>query len=202
MTMKEKHITKTTLKGRGWTEALIKRLLPEPFEVPNPYYSTRSMYLWNEKDVIEAEENPAFLEYQEKRKVYRKRAASAVRTKNEKMQGMLNDAIAEVKVMKLGSEEVRWLALAAKQNWYDRTKQYERNAYIADYKTVQRWTVNYIRHTLTTYDSFLFSAKGKTGISFAYPLYRKAVLQKIADTYPDLQEECRRQMGVEQNGLY
>ncbi|MEI4896734.1 hypothetical protein Q8G71_36205, partial [Klebsiella pneumoniae] len=67
----------------------------------------------------------------------------------------------------LDYEEVVERAIRAKQNWYDMTGQYERSAYGADSRTVQRWTVNYIRHKLTKYDAFLYSAKGKTGISFA-----------------------------------
>ena len=50
------------------------------------------MYLWKEKDVLEAEQNREFLEHSEKRKVYQKRAAAAVRTKEEKMRVILQTA--------------------------------------------------------------------------------------------------------------
>ncbi|MBQ7993643.1 MAG: hypothetical protein IJ252_11515 [Solobacterium sp.] len=194
MSEKEKYITKSTLKERGWSEKLIQEFLPLPREVQNPHYSRMSMYLWKEKDVIEAEKRQEFADHLEKRKVFQKRAQAAVRTKNEKMKVILAKAIEEIEVQELDYEEVVERALQAKQNWYDMTDQYERCAYGADEKTVQRWTVNYIRHNLTKYDAFLWSAKGKTGISFAYPLYRKAVLEKISDVYPYLCEECGRQI--------
>lgn len=191
---KEKYITKSTLKKRGWSDRLIQKFLPAPREVKNPHYSRMSMYLWKEKDVIEAEKNQEFIDHLEKRKVYQKRAQAAVRTKNEKMKTILAKAIEEIEVEKLDYEKAVKKAIKAKQAWYDMTDQYERTAYGADEETVQRWTVNYIRHRLTKYDAFLYSAKGKTGISFAYPLYRKAVLEKIAEVYPALREECHRQI--------
>ena len=64
----------------------------------------------------------------------------------------------------------------------------------ADRDTVRRWMVNYIRHNLTRYDEFLYEARGRTGIRFAYPEYRCAVLEEIARVYPELQEECKRQI--------
>ena len=194
---KEKYITKSTLKERGWTEKLIHELLPPPKECRNPYYSRMSMYLWKEKDVIEAEKKQEFTDHLEKRAKYKERAATAVHTKKEKMKAVLDKAIEEIEVTELDYEEVVERAIRAKQNWYDMTGQYERSAYGADSRTVQRWTVNYIRHKLTKYDAFLYSAKGKTGISFAYPIYRKAVLEKISDVYPYLCEECGRQSGTE-----
>lgn len=193
MNEKEKYLTKTALRERGWSEKLIREFLPLPLECRNPYYSRMSMYLWKEVDVILAEKRPEFTAHLEKRKMYQKRAEAGVRTKNEKMKTILAKAVREIEVKQLDFEMVTDRAVKAKQNWYDITGQYERTAYGADSRTVQRWTVNYIRHNLTKYDSFLYSAKGKTGISFAYPLYRKAVLEKIAEAYPYLCEECARQ---------
>ena len=195
MSEKEKYVTKTELKKRGWNDELIGKYLPEPYVTKNPYYSRMSMYLWKEKDVLEAEQNKEFLDCLEKRKVYQKRAAAAVRTKEEKMRVILNAAIEHIKVEEHDYEEVVKRALKAKQNWYDITDQYDRDVRNADSRTVQRWTVNYIRHNLTDYDEFLYNAKGKTGISFAYPLYRRAVLDRISDVYPYLCEECERQKG-------
>lgn len=191
---KDRYLTKSTLKARGWSEELIREFLPSPKKCRNPHYSRMNMYLWKEKDVIKAEKNQEFIDHLEKRKVYQKRAEAAIRTKNEKMKTILARAIEEIEVKEMDYEEVAERAIRAKQDWYDMTGQYEKTASGADSRTVQRWAVNYIRHRLTKYDSFLYSAKGKTGISFAYPLYRRAVLEKIACVYPYLSEECGRQM--------
>ena len=190
----EKHFTKTTLKERGWSDALIEQLLPPPIVCRNPYYRKMNMYLWKEYDVLEAEKQPEFTAHLKRRSVHQKRAQAAVRTKNRKMQERLTDAIARIRVEEVDYAQVVNDAVDAKQNWYDMTGQYDRRVRGADQKTIERWTVNYIRHNLTTYDSFLYSAKGKTGISFAYPLYRRAVLEKIAEVYPWLFGECTRQM--------
>ena len=190
----ERNFTKTTLKARGWNDALIEKLLPPPIVCRNPYYRKLNMYLWKEYDVLEAEKQPEFTEHLKKRSAHQKRAQAAVRTKNRKMQERLADAIEKIHVKEVDYARVVDDAVDAKQNWYDMTGQYDRSVYGADQKTIERWTVNYIRHNLTTYDSFLYSAKGKTGISFAYPLYRKAVLEKIAEVYPWLYGECIRQM--------
>ena len=63
----------------------------------------------------------------------------------------------------------------------------------ADEQTKQRWAVNYIRHSLTTYDADLYENKGRVGKDEAYQMYRSAVLDKIAEAYPFLAEECARQ---------
>ena len=191
---KEKYITKTELKTRGWTEEMIAGILPPPLVKPNPHYTRGKMYLWKEKDVVNGEKRQEFIDHCEKRKVYQKRAEAAVRTKNEKMRTILAKAIEEIHVKQVSFEKVTLDALRAKQYWYMATGQDDMSVQGADSRTVERWTVNYIRHRLTEYDSFLFSAKGKTGISFAYPLYRKAVLEKIAEVYPSLEEECQRQI--------
>lgn len=56
-----------------------------------------------------------------------------------------------------------------------------------------RWVVNYIRHNLISYDSTLFDNKGKVGKDEAYPIFKKAVLDRIAATYPKYAAECKRQ---------
>jgi hypothetical protein len=195
----ENYLTKTELKQRGWTEAMMKQLLPEPMISVNPHCRRMKMYLWKESDVTQAEKKQDFQERIEKRKPHQERAQRAVKTKQEKMKTILLAAIEKIRVKKMDFQKVTRLALSAKRNWYLYTGQWENTAFSPDEKTIQRWTVNYIRHNLTEYDSFLFSVKGKTGISFAYPLYRKAVLEKIADVYPALREECDRQAAFNQN---
>jgi hypothetical protein len=63
-----------------------------------------------------------------------------------------------------------------------------------DDETKARWAVNYVRHKLTNYDEELYSIKGKVGIRSAYVTYKKAVLRKIAQVYPELQIACQKQI--------
>ena len=189
----ERCLTKTELKQRGWTEAMMKEMLPDPEISVNPHCRRMKMYRWKESDVTQAEKKQDFLDGLEKRKPHRERAQRAVKTKQEKMKTILTGAIEKIRVKEMDFQKVTRRALSAKRSWYLITGQWENMVFNPDEKTIERWTVNYIRHNLTEYDSFLFSVKGKTGISFAYPLYRKAVLEKIADVYPQLREECARQ---------
>ena len=189
----ERYLTKTELKQRGWTEAMMKEMLPDPEISVNPHCRRMKMYRWKESDVTQAEKKQAFLERIERRKPHQERAQRVVKTKQEKMKTILTSAIGNIRVKKMDFQKVTRRALGATRNWYLITGQWDNTQFNPDEKTVERWTVNYIRHNLTEYDSFLFSVKGKTGIPFAYPLYRKAVLEKIADVYPQLSEECARQ---------
>jgi hypothetical protein len=58
---------------------------------------------------------------------------------------------------------------------------------------IDRITVNYIRHELTNYDAMFAALKGQIGRDDAIDLVRDRVLDLIAEAYPDLATECRRQ---------
>lgn len=63
----------------------------------------------------------------------------------------------------------------------------------ADENTVTRWTVNYIRHRMTSYDEQLYHMKGKVGKNGMYREIHNHILYKIANVYPELAEECEQQ---------
>ena len=52
----------------------------------------------------------------------------------------------------------------------------------------ERWAVNYIRHTLTDYDTTLPTLPDQY-----HKQYKLNVLDAIADTYPQFRRECERQ---------
>jgi hypothetical protein len=54
--------------------------------------------------------------------------------------------------------------------------------------------VNYIRHRLTTYDRDLELAAGRPGAERARDAIREKVYDAIAEAYPDLADECYRQL--------
>jgi len=59
---------------------------------------------------------------------------------------------------------------------------------------LRRITVNHLRHNLSDYDRRLDDLFGKVGKSEAYIILNRKIYTSIADTYPDLAEECERQM--------
>ena len=57
--------------------------------------------------------------------------------------------------------------------------------------------MNFILHELTAYDKDI--ASHMVGRTQQYNRYHKAVFAKIAEAYPDLAEECFRQMQRKKN---
>ncbi|MGM9941516.1 MAG: helicase-related protein [Bulleidia sp.] len=71
---KEENICLSTLKSRGWTTALIDRLLPPPESVRNPHYRCApAMKIWPLVSVEEAEKNPEFIQHVEKKNAHRQK---------------------------------------------------------------------------------------------------------------------------------
>ena len=184
----------------GFNKKLIASLLPDPILKPNPHYKRASkMKLWSEADVMAAMQTQEFADEQIKIQKRRASAAKAVQTKTEKTVQLAERNISEISVQRIDIDKLRQKTLDTKQNWYD----FQANlrwdwdryytAYEADEETVERWMVNYIRHRLTKYEDTLDSYTGKTGKQDAYMLYSTAVLEKIAEVYPELADECKRQ---------
>jgi hypothetical protein len=71
----------------------------------------------------------------------------------------------------------------------------DRDGSNADLDTRRRWAVNFARHELTEYDHHLEEVAGKVGIDRAVQAIRTKVFVAIAETWPDLADECARQLG-------
>lgn len=67
-----------------------------------------------------------------------------------------------------------------------------------DKNTLDRVTVNYIRHKLTNYDYATSRIKDKSRYWAAY----KTVMSAIASTYPELKREVVRQVAVKYNNEF
>ena len=64
----------------------------------------------------------------------------------------------------------------------------------SDKEFLNRITVNYIRHNLTTYEKIIDTMYSKVGKQKAYNMLNKKVFEEIANVYPDYKEECDRQL--------
>lgn len=186
---KTKYISKTTLLSRGWTEKSIDEILPPPKLVDNPHYKCSSpMQLWEEKVVKQKERTKKFKEYAEK-KAKRSQAMqkSIEKRKNETLE---MSKTFDVTVERIDMDDLREETLISKWNWYMDTEQYDRAdyVYIADPETLVRWEINYIRHNLTNYDYELEKLYRQIGKSDAYFEYRKNLMKKIKEVYPELKE--------------
>lgn len=196
--MENSKITLSTVKSYGFTDKLIKELLPEPELVINPHYrSGPKMKLWDVSVVESAMKTEIFVAEMEKRNKRREAAKKAVQTKTSKLQLQVDEFIKSVKISRIPLERLRSAAIRDKQKWYDLNGIYDKFAEDADDATVKRWMVNYIRHNMVEYDQEIDDMKGKTGKSLLYFELHNGVLHRISEVYPELADECLRQIKCE-----
>lgn len=161
MEMNEK-ITLTKVKQMGFSDKLISLLLPEPELVDNPYYkSAAPMKLWNKKDVEEAMKRDEYINYQEKRKKRKTAAEKAVQTKKTNLLSAIQEESDKIMIKIIPFDTLKSKAIQAKQEWYNQhydplSDEFRKSAYNADEDTINRWSVNYLRHRMTSYDEQLF----------------------------------------------
>lgn len=86
---KTKMICKTTVKGYGFSDGMIKKLLPEPKYVRNPYYSTADMMcLWEEKVVLDVMKTDAFKEAFARKVAINEKARKTKEKREEEREGI------------------------------------------------------------------------------------------------------------------
>lgn len=184
----------------GWTRTMILKFLPAPKLKTNPRYrSAPDMKLWRIEDIEAVMARDDFQEAAEKAKASRVTGKKGAETRRQKLAAEVDEKIKNIRVMSMDEKSLRKATLMAKQNWYDYIAAerdgdpYGNVAADADEETIRRWIVNYIRHELTDYDYDLYHTKGRTGCRERYGRYHDAVLDKIAEVYPNYAEECQRQ---------
>ena len=191
----EKLVTQATVLSMGFTKSMIDKLLPAPTLKQNPHYkSSAPMKLWKEADVLAAMETDAYREAAAKAAQRKQAAAKAVDTKRKNAEVLADELIAAIHVRRIELPELERLALDAQQRWYDFRGRGE--IVNPNEEDVQRWMVNYIRHELCEYDDSLYTLflPGKMADKDKlYPKVKRETLAKIAQVYPELAEECKKQ---------
>lgn len=87
--------------------------------------------------------------------------------------------------------EIKRLAIAHYKEIWQNTPFMVENINIASDKQVKQWMVNFIRHKLTGYDEAV--ALVNANIPGGYQILKNTVLEKIANMYPFLKDECEKQ---------
>ena len=191
---KPEYYSQTTLKSFGFTAKMIETMLSEPILKDNPHYRCAApMKLWLITEVEVVMQTDEFKEAVQKRESRRQGAAKAVETKRAKLHAEIEAKIQKIKVEVLTIGQLRNEAIADRQAWYDMDWENCCDAASADEPTIKRWMVNYVRHNLTSYDDVLYRMSGKVGCQDEYLTYKFAVLDKIAEAYPKLKQECNQQ---------
>lgn len=184
------------LKKRGWTNTLIQRHLGQPDRtIPNPHYRKAApMRLYRLARVTAVEEADQWSDLIAKATARRMAAARAAETKTRALLAELEGM--EFTVPRMPSADLVRKACA---NYNERRE--ERDDWDAlpatpnsDAAFLDRIMVNYLRHRKSRYEKKLEEVKGRVGVGEAYLEINNRIYQAIADAYPELAEECRRQM--------
>lgn len=191
---RDKYYGLEEIKELGFTARLMGKYLPDADKiVKNPYNSHALIRFWLKTKIDALIAEPPLRDelatVMKHRATRQAGAKKAVETKVRKTTDRVSLLCKSLKLRyKRPLDKVRWDALQRKEEQY-------RNAefYSADPATIDRWTVNYIRHNMVDYDYCLEKLKGVVGKDEAYAILKNYVLDLIKSTYPELAEECERQ---------
>ena len=190
--MTKQFITKTDLISiRKWTDRLIKKYMPVPDTIKkNPHFRRASeMKLYKISRVESIEKNEHFLIDFQKTILRRKSSAKMVETKKDNL--LIEISELPISVEFIPRNELVPLVI---DDYNDRN-------YYKDYltlrdldqSTLERLTVNYIRHQLTSYDQCLGLIFSKVGKKEGYRLLIERIYNCISESYPELTRECTLQ---------
>lgn len=190
--MTKQFITKTDLISvRKWTDRLIKKYMPVPDEIRNnPHYGRASeMKLYKISRVESIEKNEQFLIDFQKTILRRKSSAKMVETKKDNL-------LIEISELPISVEIIpRYELVPLVIDDYNDRNYYKDYLTLRDLdqSTLERLTVNYIRHQLTSYDQCLGLIFSKVGKKEGYRLLRERIYNCISESYPELTRECTLQ---------
>ncbi len=189
---------KKQLKERGWSEKMIETLYGEPFDTRRLGLYCEE-YLYHPMRVLTIESTEEFQRLSEK---YLQRKQKGEETSNKRKNSIIERAkTLPIKVVFLTHKTAMRQAVTA-WNEHQEARCLNRvfQEFDFEYATMdspqsflERITVNYIRHNLTTYDRLLNSHKGKVGKHEAIRILQGRIYDEIAKNYPNFAEECQRQ---------
>lgn len=191
------YLNKTQIFQRGWSPKMIENFLGEPDDVkPLGRYAEEHRYFLPRIERIETTEDfkTAQTAYLTRRKAGKLAAKTQTEARIEKARTMI------IRVERLPETEVLEKAIDH-FNYRCRWRKWDDDYFISpladedsDPRFLERITVNYIRHELTSYDSNIFQQRGRIGGDAAVSIIRRRVFEEIACAYPYLSDECERQM--------
>lgn len=192
-------VTMPQLKERGWTETRVKKFLDPPDATrPNPHYRSAAPMRLYAIARVEAAESREDWKQAALRSRGRSEAGKAVAARKA---AELVKAVKQlpITVTRLPPDQLLEQAITSYNEFHEellweRGHDYEPAHAGSDLAFLARITVNYIRHHLTAYDTHLEEVAGRIGVRQAIAAIRYRVYAAIEETYPDLAEECQRQI--------
>ena len=191
--MTKQFITKTDLISvRKWTERLIKKYMPVPDEIRNnPHYGRASeMKLYKISRVESIEKNEHFLIDFQKTILRRKSSAKMVETKKDNLLIQISEFPISVEIIP------RYELVPLVIDDYNNRNYYKDYLTLRDLdqSTLERLTVNYIRHQLTEYEYHLYTIGDQVGKKEGARLLKEITNNCISESYPDLIRDCALQL--------
>jgi hypothetical protein len=202
------HLSAAGLRARGWTAGMVRQLLGEPdLSGVNPRFRSAPQTRLYLVERVEAAERSD--EFRAVAAAAARRPGTAKAADRRRRREVLARIAAEpVDVPRLTPDRLAALAVE------HRRRREARRAHgrwdppvehppVGDPPTtvdgagpgpLQRWKVDYLRHRLARYDDILDEMYGRTGRAAAEELLRRRVYAAIAEAYPDLAQECERQL--------
>jgi hypothetical protein len=184
------YLNASQLAARGWTPAMIRDFLGRPdLAEDGPRFRRAAPTLLFAVPRVQAAERTA--KFAQRRELAVRRSAAARAAAERRRLEMLRLMAAdEVRIPSLAPHVLADRAVRHREprDAIDPGK--------VDTATLNRWKVNYLRHHLTRYDSMIEGMFGRVGRAAAERVLRRRALEAIGKTYPDLLEECQRQLKV------
>ena len=205
------YICKSTLKERGWTDSIIKKLNVQPDKLAdNPHYKKApQMKLYLIEKIKQIEQTSEFKELIKKSEKRKKSAKTTVITRKNNLINYIKYLL--IDIPEIDETELTHLAIEH-YNQHKRDVSFEVYQYnpersnkideqiikLNDIKNLSleflnRIKVNYIRHELSDYDEYLDELYKQIGKEEAYILLKNRILDEISKVYPNLKNECEKQ---------
>jgi hypothetical protein len=148
------------------------------------------MKLYKISRIKEIENSDRFLIDFQKSQLRKKSSIKMVRNKKDILISKILSLDISVEIIRRNNLIKLVMDVYNERNYY---KGYSNISDIND-ATMGRFMVNYIRHTLTSYDEFLDDTFSKVGKDEAYRLLNERIYKSIGNAYPYLTKECELQM--------
>ncbi|HNO26344.1 MAG TPA: hypothetical protein PKK94_25415 [Leptospiraceae bacterium] len=174
----EPTVLKQDLKERGWTDSMVKKFYPVPFQIKKRSGGGKyNLYILSK--VEEIEKTDQFKQALEKSCEYRERAEKGNDTKYERVSNEAEEILKDFTVREIEYEKLKLLALESKN--LHRQDKGNYSDFQLNPQNETRIISNYIRHELTNYDYLLSSLEGK---AFYYEIVKSEIEYRIRKVYP------------------
>jgi hypothetical protein len=199
----EEHISKSKIKERGWSEAMIANILKSPdTEAQNPFYrSGPTVKLFSLDRIVKAEATPEFRDALQKKELRANRAKKVANNKKDLAIKCANDV--KIKIYVTGTIEQIFSRAVIHYNdlWLSRGRE-DKMCYlqIKDYASLDdadidfliRISTNMYRHHFDFYDESVAKRFGSVGVHAYHDTLRERIDTFIATKLSEKMKQIQK----------